>query len=64
MKPRLPVAPAAATHQRTGLHGKQIENRQGASHAEVQFAPRAALQDLRSAAGGVSEIRNLPDLFP
>jgi len=48
----------------TGLHGKQIKNRQSASDAEVLYARQAAMPTLRAAAGRVSQVWDLPDLFP
>jgi len=48
----------------TGLHGKQIEDCQSASHAEILHAQRAAMSSVRPATGRVPEIRDLPDLFP
>ena len=49
--------------QRILPHGKQVEDRQGAPHAEVQQPQRAAMPNLRPAAERVSEVRDLSHLL-
>jgi hypothetical protein len=45
------------------MHGKQIEDRQGAAEAEVLHPGGTTVPDLRAAAGGVPEVWNLSHLL-
>ena len=57
----VPVRRPAA--RRTGVrNGKEVTDRQSSSHAAVPGAEVLAVQPLRPAAGGLQEVRALPDL--
>jgi len=46
------------------IYGKQVKDRDGQAAAEVLDPQGAALHALRTAEGGLPEVRALPDLFP